>query len=53
MDEVSRIDREIHCANGAKSNRQALRHLHSWQQAGTDMPEGYDTHVRFQGRRPA
>ncbi|KUJ38392.1 hypothetical protein ADL25_24555 [Streptomyces sp. NRRL F-5122] len=34
-------------------NLQALRHLHSWQQGGTDMPEGYDTHLRSQGRRPS
>ncbi|MET7921552.1 hypothetical protein ABZU45_38220 [Streptomyces avermitilis] len=33
-------------------NLQALRHLHSWQQGGTDMPEGYDTHLRAQGRQP-
>ncbi|MEU6654939.1 hypothetical protein ABZ904_37385 [Streptomyces sp. NPDC046900] len=33
-------------------NLQALRHLHSWQQGGTDMPEGYDTHLRSQGRKP-
>ncbi|MET8129007.1 hypothetical protein [Streptomyces sp. NPDC005231] len=33
-------------------NLQALRHLHSWQQGGTDMPEGYDTHLRSQGRQP-
>ncbi|MEU0967512.1 hypothetical protein ABZ357_19530 [Streptomyces sp. NPDC005917] len=34
-------------------NLQALRHLHSWQQGGTDMPGGYDTHLRSQGRRPS
>ncbi|MGX1541168.1 hypothetical protein [Streptomyces adustus] len=34
-------------------NLQALRHLHSWQQGGTDLPEGYDTHLRSQGRRPS
>jgi hypothetical protein len=34
-------------------NLQALRHLRSWQQCGTDMPEGYDTHLRSQGRRPS
>lgn len=34
-------------------NLQALRHLHSWQQGGTDIPEGYDTHLRSQGRQPS
>ncbi|WP_055495636.1 RNase H family protein [Streptomyces sp. TP-A0356] len=34
-------------------NLQALRYLHGWQQGGTDMPEGYDTHLRSQGRKPS
>lgn len=33
-------------------NLQALRHLYSWQQGGTDMPESYDTHLRSKGRQP-
>ncbi|MER6148082.1 hypothetical protein ACWGPD_21115 [Streptomyces hirsutus] len=34
-------------------NLQALRYLHSWQRGGTDIPEGYDTHLRSQGRKPS
>ncbi|MFF3716039.1 hypothetical protein [Streptomyces prasinus] len=32
---------------------QALRYLHGWQRGGTDMPGGYDTHPRSQGRKPS
>ncbi|WP_330247288.1 hypothetical protein OHA33_34030 [Streptomyces sp. NBC_00562] len=34
-------------------NLQALRHLHDWQRGGMDMPAGYDTHLRSQGRKPS
>ncbi|MFJ8232578.1 RNase H family protein [Streptomyces sp. NPDC094448] len=31
----------------------ALRYLRAWQNGGTRMPEGYETGLRSQGRRPS
>ncbi|WP_351232191.1 hypothetical protein [Streptomyces sp. NPDC002133] len=33
-------------------NIEALSHLHAWQRGSSGMPEGYDTHLRSQGRTP-
>jgi ribonuclease HI len=31
---------------------EALKYLHAWQRGGNEMPEGYSTHLRSQGRIP-
>ncbi|MEV8309938.1 RNase H family protein [Streptomyces flavidovirens] len=32
---------------------EALKYLHAWQRGGNEMPEGYSTHLRSQGRTPS